>query len=237
MVKTVFVTGGAGALGRAVVRQFCNEGYNVAFTYKKSKGKAAELAKETGALALEVDLLEREQVAKAIADTIEKYGQIDILVNNAGRTQIMPFALLEDEDWDGIMASNLKTMFITTQEAVRGMIYRKEGVIVNIGSLAGHRLLEVPVHYAAAKAGVMGFTLSLARELAPFNIRVNSIVPGLLEDGVGRMVPEKELKEYVSYCTAGRPGKMDEVANVVVFTASDKASYMNGQNVFVDGGI
>ena len=237
MVKTVFVTGGAGALGCAVVRQFCSEGYNVAFTYKKSREKAAALAEETGALALEVDLLEREQVAKAIADTIEKYGQIDILVNNAGRTQIMPFALLEDEDWDGIMASNLKTMFITTQEAVRGMIYRKEGVIVNIGSLAGHRLLEVPVHYAVAKAGVMGFTLSLARELAPFNIRVNSIVPGLLEDGVGQMVPEKELKEYVNYCTAGRPGRMDEVANVVVFTASDKASYMNGQNVFVDGGI
>jgi len=93
------------------------------------------------------------------------------------------------------------------------------------------------VHYATAKAGVMGFTFSLAREFAPFNIRVNSIVPGLLEDGVGRMVPEKELKEYENYCTTGRIGKMDEVANVIVFTASGKASYVNGQNIFVDGGI
>jgi len=129
MADTVFITGGAGALGRAIVRQFCSEGYQVAFTYKTSKERALDLAKETGALALETDLLIREDVSEAVAETIKKYGQIDILINNAGRTQIMPFALIEDEDWDSILASNLKTMFITTQEAVRGMIHRKRELL------------------------------------------------------------------------------------------------------------
>jgi 3-oxoacyl-[acyl-carrier protein] reductase len=128
-------------------------------------------------------------------------------------------------------------MFLVTREVVRGMIARKSGVIVNIGSLAGHRLLEVPVHYATAKAGVSGFTTSLAKELSRYNIRVNSVVPGLLSDGVGRMVPEKEVAEYVRYCSAGRPGTPDEVAEVVVFIASEKAQYINAQNIFVDGGI
>lgn len=150
---------------------------------------------------------------------------------------MMPFALIEEEDWDAVMAANLKSMFLVTREVVRGMIARKSGVIVNIGSLAGHRLLEVPVHYATAKAGVSGFTLSLAKELARYNIRVNAVVPGLLEEGIGKMVPARELEEYVRYCSAGRPGRTNEVAEVVAFLASDRASYINAQNIFVDGGV
>jgi 3-oxoacyl-[acyl-carrier protein] reductase len=118
----------------------------------------------------------------------------------------MPFALIEEEDWDEVLAANLKSMFLVTKEVARGMIARKTGSIVNLGSLAGHRLLEVPVHYATAKAGVSGFTLSLAKELARYGIRVNSLVPGLLTDGVGKMVPEKEKEQYIRYCAAGRPG-------------------------------
>jgi NAD(P)-dependent dehydrogenase (short-subunit alcohol dehydrogenase family) len=110
-------------------------------------------------------------------------------------------------------------------------------VVINIGSLAGHRLLEVPVHYATAKAGVSGFTLALARELCRYNIRVNEVVPGLLSEGVGRLVPEKERAEYLRYCAAGRPGEPEEVAEVVAFLASEKAGYINAQSVFVDGGI
>ena len=237
MSRVVLVTGGSGALGRAIVRRFRADGCPVAFTFNTNEASAHTLEAETGASAFRAELTDRRQVQEMVRQAIERFGQIDVLVNNAGFTQVMPFALIEEEDWDTVLAANLKTMFLVTREVVRGMIGRKSGVIVNIGSLAGHRLLEVPVHYATAKAGVSGFTTSLAKELSRYNIRVNSVVPGLLEEGVGRMVPEKELAEYFRYCTAGRAGKMHEVAEVVAFVASEKAQYINAQNIFVDGGI
>lgn len=235
--KTVLITGGSGALGKALVKHFSALDYHVIFTYFHNKESADILIRETGASGLQVDLTNGADVKRVTEAILAEFGSVDILINNAGRTQVMPFALLEEEDWDDIMAANLKSMFLITKEIVRGMIHKKQGNIINVGSLAGHRLLDVPVHYATAKAGVMGFTLSLAKELARYNIRVNSVVPGLLEEGVGQMVPEKELKEYISYCTAARPGKTSEVAEVIGFLASDKASYMNAQNIFVDGGI
>jgi NAD(P)-dependent dehydrogenase (short-subunit alcohol dehydrogenase family) len=237
MVRRVLVTGGSGALGGAIVRRLCSAGHPVAFTWRSGTEAAEKLAAETGAPALRAELTDAGQVAAAVAAARERLGGIDALVNNAGLTQVMPFALIEERDWDEILAANLKTMFLVTREAAREMVARKSGVIVNIGSLAGHRMLEVPVHYATAKAGVSGFTISLARELARYNVRVNSVVPGLLDEGVGRMVPEKELAEYVSYCAAGRPGRTAEVAEVVAFLISDAASYVNAQNIFVDGGI
>ena len=237
MPGVVLVTGGSGALGRALVRRFREDGYATAFTYRTRGEAASALEKETGASGVPADLTDGGQVREAVALVLGRFGRIDVLVNNVGQTQVMPFALIEESDWDAVLAANLKTMFLVTKEVVRGMVARRAGVIVNIGSLAGHRMLEVPVHYATAKAGVSGFTISLARELSRYGIRVNSVVPGLLDEGVGRMVPEKEMKEYVRYCAAGRPGRTDEVADVVAFLASDKAQYVNAQNVFVDGGI
>ncbi len=237
MSKIAFVTGGSGAVGGAVVRQLVEDGHKVAFTYNKNGESAAALAEETGALALAADLSVADQVRKAVQATLEQFETIDILVNNAGATQVMPFALIEEEDWDTIMIANLKTMFLVTHEVVRTMIRQRSGSVVNIGSLAGHRLLDVPVHYATAKAGVTGFTLSLAKELSRYHIRVNEVVPGLLSEGVGSMVPDKEREEYVRYCTLGRPGAPSEVAAVVSFLASDQATYVNAQSIFVDGGI
>jgi 3-oxoacyl-[acyl-carrier protein] reductase len=128
-------------------------------------------------------------------------------------------------------------MFLVTQAVVRGMIAAKSGVIINIGSIAGKRLLEVPVHYASAKAAVSGFTLSLAKELARYGIRVNTVTPGMLAQGVGQMVPEKKKEEYLRYCAAGRPGEPEEVARVVGFLAGDGAGYINAQEIIVDGGL
>jgi NAD(P)-dependent dehydrogenase (short-subunit alcohol dehydrogenase family) len=235
--KVALVTGGSGALGGAIVRRLRRDGLEVAFTFNAHEKEAGELATSSGAVAFRADLTDRAQVGAMVKGALERFGRIDVLVNNAGLTQVMPFALIEEEDWDRVMAANLKSMFLVTREAVRGMISRKSGVIVNIGSLAGHRLLEVPVHYATAKAGVSGFTLALAGELSRYRIRVNSVVPGLLEAGVGRMVPEKEMTDYLRHCAAGRPGRMGEVAEVVAFLASDAAAYVNAQSIFVDGGI
>ncbi len=237
MSKVVLITGGSGALGSALVRRFSQDGYLVAFSFRNHEDRARKLADETGSACFRAELRDREQVQTMVRDILATLGRIDILVNNAGRTQVMPFALIEEDDWDDILTSNLKTMFMVTKAVIRDMICRKSGVIVNIGSLAGHRLLDVPVHYATAKAGVTGFTLSLAKEVARYNIRVNEVVPGLLTQGVGTLVPEKEMAEYMNYCTAGRAGEPDEIANVVAFLASDKAAYMNAQSVFADGGI
>jgi NAD(P)-dependent dehydrogenase (short-subunit alcohol dehydrogenase family) len=237
MARTILVTGGSGALGSDIVRTFRKNGDTVAFTFNTHRESAESLAEETGATAFHADLTDANQVREMVGQVLDRFGDIDVLVNNAGATQVMPFALLEEEDWDLVLNANLKTMFLVTREVARNMVGRRSGVIVNIGSLAGHRLLEVPVHYATAKAGISGFTLALAKELARYNVRVNSVVPGLLEDGIGRMVPAKELGEYLNYCAAGRAGKTSEVAEVVAFIASEKASYVNAQNVFVDGGI
>jgi 3-oxoacyl-[acyl-carrier protein] reductase len=237
MDSVALVTGGSGAVGGAIVQRLSLDGFKVAFTFRRRQERAEQLQKETGALGFQGDLIDREQVKEIVEKVLETFGHIDVLVNNAGLTQVMPFALIEEEDWDLILAANLKIMFLVTKEVIRSMISRRRGVVVNIGSLAAHRLLEVPVHYATAKAGVSGFTLSLAKELSRYNIRVNEVVPGLLSKGIGELVPEKERAEYLRYCAAGRPGEPEEVADLVAFLVSEKARYINAQRVFLDGGI
>ncbi|MFB3882792.1 MAG: SDR family oxidoreductase [Armatimonadota bacterium] len=237
MGRSVLVTGGSGALGGAIVRRFCEAGDAVAFTYRNGGEAAERIAAETGALTLHADLTDAAQVEAAVSQARRHLGGVEVLVNCAGTTQVMPFALMEERDWDEIIESNLKTLFLVTREAARDMVARRSGAIVNIGSIAGQRLLEVPVHYATAKAGVSGFTIALAAELKRYGVRVNSVIPGMLESGVSRHVPEREMGEYLHYCAAGRPGRMSEVAELVFFLAGDGASYINAQNIHVNGGI
>ncbi len=204
------------------------------------RSKARELERELAAKqakAYHLDVLDKAESANVAEKAAQDLGPVDILVNNAGITQVMPFALIEEEDWDRIMDVNVKGMFLVTKAFVRGMIRRKQGAVVNLGSLAGMRVLEVPVHYATAKSAVVGFTLSLARELARYNVRVNAVVPGLLTGGVSSHVPDKQREDYYQHCTAGRAGKPEEVAELVAFLASDRASYINAQAIHIDGGV
>ncbi len=240
--KTAFVTGGSGAVGSAIVRTFAREGCRVAFSYHRGAERAETLVGElagggASVKAYELDVLDAKagvELAKAIERDL---GPIDVLVNNAGLTQVMPFALIEEEDWDRMMDVNVKGMFLVTKAFARGMVRRKRGVVINMGSLAGMRVLEVPVHYATAKSAVVGFTLALARELARYSIRVNAVVPGMLTEGVASNVPDKQREEYCHYCTQSRPGEPAEVAELVAFLASDRSSYINAQAICVDGGI
>jgi len=240
--KVAFITGGSGAIGGAIARVFAREGARVAFSFHQNAGKAEKLVEELSAdgawvRSYPLDVLDGPGAAALAGNVEEEAGPIDILVNNAGQTQVMPFALIEEEDWDAVMDVNVKGLFLVTKAFVRGMIRRKAGNIVNMGSLAGMRVLEVPVHYATAKSAVMGFTLSLAREVARYGIRVNAVVPGMLSEGVSLNVPQKQQQEYERYCTLSRVGTPAEVAELVAFLASDRSSYINAQCVFIDGGI
>ena len=236
-MKSVFVTGGSGALGSAIVRKMTEYGWRVAFCYNKGEDRAKALSAETGALACQADLENADSV-NAMAEKLEgEFGVPDALVNNAGTTSIMPFALLEAEDWDAAMSTNLKSMFLTTHALIRGMIRRKSGAIVNMSSIAGQRLLEVPVTYAVSKSGVVGFTLGLAREMARYGIRVNAIAPGMLDGGVSANIPEQEKKEYLRYCLAGRAGRCEEAAELVEFLCGDRSSYINAQLIHLNGGL
>jgi 3-oxoacyl-[acyl-carrier protein] reductase len=240
--RRAFVTGGTGAVGMAIVRCLAGQGAHVAFSYNQHVDKAHQLEKELAVgnrmvKGYALDVADAAGVSRVAEQIEQELGPVDILVNNAGVTQIMPFALIEEADWDQIMDVNVKGMFLVTKAFVRGMIRRKNGAIVNLGSLAGARVLEVPVHYATAKSAVVGFTLSLARELARYHIRVNAVVPGLLEGGVSSHVPDKQREDYIQHCTTGRAGKPEEVADLVAFLASDRASYINAQVIHIDGGI
>jgi 3-oxoacyl-[acyl-carrier protein] reductase len=238
--RTAFVTGGTGAIGTAIVRSLASHGARVSFSFSSQEEKARALETELGAdraKAFHLDVLDNAGLVKAAGQIEREFGSVDILVNNAGITQVMPFALIEEEDWDRMMDVNVKGMFLVTKAFVRGMIRRKKGAMVNLGSLAGMRVLEVPVHYATAKSAVVGFTLSLARELSRYNIRVNAVVPGLVEGGVSGNVPDKQREDYFQHCTLGRAGKPEEIAELVAFLASDRAAYINAQAIHIDGGV
>jgi NAD(P)-dependent dehydrogenase (short-subunit alcohol dehydrogenase family) len=240
--RIAVVTGGSGAIGSAIVRALAEQGAHVAFTYHQGQDRAQALQAEiTGrgrrCLAGQVDARDSKSI-DAFATRVEsELGPVDVLVNNLGLTQVLPFALIEESDWDEMLTVNLKGLFLFSRAFVRGMIRRRRGAIVNLGSLAGHRMLEVPVHYATAKAAVSGFTLSLAKEVSRYGIRVNEVVPGLIKGGVGLNVSDRQLAAYNEHCSLGRPGRPEEVADLVAFLASDRASYINAQSMSIDGGI
>jgi len=238
----VLVTGGTGSIGRAMCRAFAREGADLAFTWNRREAEAGALAAELqgrGVRALHGRVGATDGPAiQAFCERVEtELGALDALVNNLGGTQVLPFALIDEPDWDETLALNLKSMFLFSKAVVRGMIRRKAGVILNLGSLAGRRMLEVPVHYATAKAGVTGFTISLAKELARYGIRVLELTPGLIQGGIGDNVSERQLAEYNRYCALGRPGTAEEVAELAAFLISPRAGYMNAVSVQLDGGL
>jgi NAD(P)-dependent dehydrogenase (short-subunit alcohol dehydrogenase family) len=236
--KTALITGGSRGLGRALVEVFAREGARVAFTYARDEtGAAASAAAAPGSRPYRVSVLDVPGTEAMVEDVEREWGGIDVLVNNAGVSQNLPLALMEEEDWDHVMDVNVKGTFLTSRAALRGMIRRKRGVVLNVGSLVAVRMMEAPVHYCASKAAIKGLTEALAKEVARYGIRVLCLAPGLLEDGVGRNLPEHRLADYLKHCSLGRVGTLDEVARLAAFLASDANGYMSGETVVIDGGV
>ena len=237
--KVVFVSGGTGFLGREICK-IChaNGAEKIIFSYNNGKEKADLLQKEIpNSEAIKINFRDINNITQEIEQLYQRVPKIDVLVNNAAVSQAMPFALLEEEDVDLALDINIKGTLFLTKAVVRGMIRQKSGSVVNIGSIAGNRILQVPITYAISKSAITGFTVSLAAELKKFNIRVNTVVPGMLEGGVVKGVPDELKQEFLKHCLAGRQGSAAEVANLVCFLASEKASYINGQHISIDGGI
>jgi 3-oxoacyl-[acyl-carrier protein] reductase len=237
--KNALITGGSRGLGRALVEVFRGEGACVAFSYARDEaGAQATIAAAGGeARAFRVSVLDVSGTEAMIADVERAWGSVDIVVNNAGVSQNVPLALMEEEDWDRVMDVNVKGTFLTARAALRGMIRRKRGVVLNIGSLVSVRMMEAPVHYCASKAAIKGLSEALAKEVARYGIRVLCLAPGLLEDGVGRNLPDYRLADYLKHCSLGRLGTLHEVARFAAFLVSDANSYMSGETVVIDGGL
>ena len=237
--KTALITGGSRGLGRALAVTFAAQGARVAFTYARDD-EGAEATREAAdgeVRAFRVSVLDVAATEAMIAEVERAWGGIDVLVNNAGISQNMPLALMEEEDWDRVMDVNVKGTFLTSKAVLRGMIRRRRGVVLNIGSLVGVRMIEAPIHYCASKAAVKGLSEALAKEVARYGIRVLCLAPGLLEEGVGRNLPEYRLADYLKHCSLGRLGGLDEVARFAAFLVSDANSYMSGETVVIDGGL
>jgi 3-oxoacyl-[acyl-carrier protein] reductase len=240
--RTALVTGGSRGLGRSICLALAREGARVAFNYSRSETEANELLEtlrrmDAKARGFKVSVLDKKGLQDMARDIEKEAGAIDILVNNAGVGQVVPLALMEEDDWDRMMNINVKGAFLTTQAVMRGMIHRRRGRILNISSLAGVKMMQAPVHYSAAKAALKGFTEALAKEIGRYGITVNCLAPGILNDGVSGNLPPAKRDDYLRHCALGRVGTLEEVADMVSFLVSDRNSYMNGATVVLDGAV
>ena len=235
-MKTVLITGGSRGIGRACVELFAREGYRVAFTYKESEREAKLLSLATGALAVRADSGCEKDVIAAIDKVITELGKIDCLIYNSA---VSSFSLLTDltlDEWQRTLDVNLTGAFLYARGVIGDMLKRKEGRIINISSMWGIAGASCEVHYSAAKAGLIGFTKALAKELGPSGITVNAIAPGTINTDMNKHLDESALSEIKDGVPLMRIGEASEIASIALFLASDGASYITGDVINASGG-
>ena len=238
--RIALVTGGSSGLGRAMVATLAWGGARVAFTYRSNaagaQAVAAELPPPAEVVALQGDVGVEADVARIVAAVVARFGGLDILVNNAGITRDALLLRMRPEDWQTVLDTNLTGAVRCCRQALPHLLASKAGRIINIASIAGIVGSAGQVNYSAAKAGLIGLTEVLARELAPSGITVNAVAPGVIDAGIVAGMPEQARRRLVEVVPMGRMGTAEEVAALVVFLASREAGYITGQTIAVDGG-
>jgi len=240
--KVAVVTGGSRGIGRAICLSLAKAGAKVVVNFAGNAIAAREvqglIAAEGGeAIAVQGDVAKSEAAENLFKKAVETFGQVDILVNNAGITRDNLLVRMREEDWDAVLETNLKGVFNCTKSAARIMIKQKAGKIINITSVVGITGNAGQANYAAAKAGVIGFTKSMAKELAPRGITVNAVAPGYIATDMTAGLPDRVKEELFKGIPLGRPGTPEDVAAAVLFLASAAADYITGQTLHVDGGM
>ncbi|MBQ8381260.1 MAG: 3-oxoacyl-ACP reductase FabG [Clostridia bacterium] len=236
-MKTVLITGGSRGIGRAAVKLFSKNGYRVAFTYKSSEEEAKALARECGALAIKADSESESDIISAVSLVESELGGIDILINNAA---VSSFSLLTDislAEWRRVVDTSLTGAFLYSREALRSMIRKKWGRIVNVSSMWGLVGSSCEVHYSAAKAGLIGFTKALAKEVGPSGITVNAVAPGVIDTDMNSSLSDEELSALCDETPVSRIGSPEEVAKAIYFLAGDDSSFVTGEILNISGGF
>lgn len=229
--KHALVTGGSRGIGREIVKVLLSQGYAV-WSLSRSTSEEQENLHHVGC-----DMADRSSVEAALETVVKEAGTLDVLVNNAGITRDGLIMRMKDEAWDEVLAVNLTSVFLTCRRISRLMANQRKGSIINISSVVGIMGNGGQTNYAASKAGIIGFSKSLARELSARNVRVNVIAPGFIDTAMTEVLSETLRLQIATQIPLGRIGKAEEVANAVAFLASEKASYITGQVLAVDGGM
>ena len=240
--KTAIVTGGSRGIGRAVCLELARRGCNIVLSFAGNTAAADQTVSDcqalgVQALAVQGNVADADAVKALFDAALEKFGAIDILVNNAGITRDNLLMLLKEEDFDAVVDTNLKGAFLCMKAAVRPMMKQRRGRIISLSSVVGLRGNAGQVNYAASKAGVIGMTKSLAKELAGRNITVNAVAPGFIDTDMTAVLPEKAKEAILASIPMARLGAAEDVASAVAFLASDEAGYITGQVLAVDGGM
>jgi 3-oxoacyl-[acyl-carrier protein] reductase len=231
--RTALVTGASRGIGRAIARELARAGASVVISYRTGAEEAEALAGEIGATAVQADVSDADS-AKTL---VEEAGDLDILVNNAGVTRDGLLVRMSDDDWRTVIDTNLASCFYTSRAAVRGMMKRRAGSIVNVSSIVGIHGNWGQTNYAASKAGIIGFTKSLAKELGSRNVRANVVVPGYVKTQLTDVLPEEATRLMLDNTPLGRLGDPEDVSGAVRFLCADEAAFITGAVLLVDGGL
>lgn len=240
--KTAVVTGASRGIGRAIALQLASEGANVVVNYSGSEQKAREVVEEIQqlgckAIAVQANVADNDSVQNLMKIAIDEFGSIDILVNNAGITRDNLLMRMKEDEWDDVINTNLKGVFLCTKAVTRQMMKQRSGRIINISSIVGVMGNAGQANYVAAKAGVIGLTKTSARELASRNILVNAIAPGFITTEMTDELPEDIKSAMLAQIPLAKLGQPEHIAKAVVFLASDDSEYMTGQTLQIDGGL